>query len=100
MSHLNYFNDINNMLSFDSNLKGQMPRWQKKLDATNTTHNGSINTSKQILSVSFNNSLANVNMNTNNNKTPVKGVEQTNGKRTPGKSPGNSFVHTHYYPLS
>lgn len=74
----------------DDDLKGPAPRWQKKLNASTATLNGSINTSK--ISVSFNSGM-NVStamgaVGATSNKTPQKtATVNFKGKKTPGKSP-------------
>lgn len=86
MSQFNYINDINSVLVMDGDLtKGPAPRWQKKLNASGATLNGSINTSK--ISISFNSVMSTAL--TTSNKTPQKnGTSIFNRKKTPGKSPG------------
>lgn len=87
MSQFNYMNEINSLLTMDGDIgKGPAPRWQKKMNASSTTLNGSINTSK--ISMSFNSAMSSSALNVTN-KTPQK-VPSVNfkGKKTPGKSPG------------
>lgn len=64
--------------------RGPAPRWQKKLEtSTNMSMNASMNTStKQKLSVSYNNSYSVIAAAINNTKASNR------GKKTPGKSPG------------
>lgn len=83
----------------DGDLKGPAPRWQKKLNASAATLNGSINTSK--ISVSFNSAMNISSAGASaaalgaaiaavtSNKTPQKSASTVNfkGKKTPGKSP-------------
>lgn len=65
--------------------RGPLPRWQSKMNASSTTLNGSINTSK--ISMSFNSTLNSVQA-TTSNKTPQKiATNVFKGKKTPGKSP-------------
>lgn len=86
MSQFNYINDINSVLTMDGDItKGPAPRWQKKLNASSATLNGSINTSK--ISISFNSAMTTALA--ASNKTPQKnGTSIFKGKKTPGKSPG------------
>lgn len=89
MSQFNYLNEINNVLSMDSDLtRCQAPRWQKKMDSSSAM-NASINTSK--LSVSYNNGYSALAASFSG-KTPQKMMAggATKSKKTPnGKSPGN-----------
>lgn len=93
MSQFNYLNEINSVLVMDGDItKGPAPRWQKKLNCSGATLNGSINTSK--ISVSFNSAMSTAL--TTSNKTPQKsGTSIFKGKKTPGKSPGSYFLFLH-----
>lgn len=94
MSQFNYINEINSALTMDGDIKGPAPRWQRKMNASTATLNGSINTSK--ISVSFNSAMncstlgaTNSTTITTTNKTPQKtATVNFKGKKTPGKSPG------------
>ena len=92
MSQFKYFNDIDNVLTMDGDIgKGPAPRWQKKLNNSSATLNGSINTSK--ISISFNPAMNTAPTMNNTQKTPQKnGTSIFKGKKTPGKSPGKFFA--------
>ncbi|XP_015515119.1 cell division cycle protein 20 homolog isoform X2 [Neodiprion pinetum] len=78
MSHLKYMKELNSLTRMDEPVKGPVPRWQKKcLEASNSSINVSINSSRKIMSGSFANSTT--------SKTPTKRSE-TRGKKTPAKA--------------
>ncbi|XP_017889126.1 cell division cycle protein 20 homolog [Ceratina calcarata] len=94
MSHLKYMKEINNLTCMDENIKGPLPRWQKKcLETSNSSINASINSSRKATNASF----ASINMtktpsaknDSRNKKTPCKG-----SKRSPAKTPsgGDRFI--------
>ncbi|XP_065356050.1 cell division cycle protein 20 homolog [Calliphora vicina] len=75
--------------------RGPAPRWQKKLEASTASLNGSINATRSVLSVSYNTSFSGVNPPT---KTPGKNAEgktkktptPNKGSKTPGG--GDRFI--------
>lgn len=85
MAQFNYLNEMNSALTMDSDLtRCPAPRWQRKLDASTVSLNGSINTSK--LSISYNNNGLSALAASMSGKTPQKNGAK--GKKTPnGKSP-------------
>lgn len=87
MSQFNFFNDINSALTLDGEItRGPAPRWQKKLEASSASLNGSINaTTRSVLSVSYNTSFSGVNPPT---KTPGKNGDGKN-KKTPTPNKGS-----------
>lgn len=86
MAQFNYLNEINNVLTLEGDLtRGQMPRWQKKLDISTSSQNSSINTSKPKLSISYNGYAAAAAA--ASNKTPNKASDK-NSKSPSSKSPG------------
>lgn len=86
MSQFNYFNEVNNLLQLDGELKNQMkPRWQRKKENSINMNNSTANQSK--LSISYNNSYAALNSSTLN-KTPNKQTDTAatkNDRKSPGK---------------
>jgi hypothetical protein len=87
MSQFNYFNEQNNLLQLDGELKNQMkPRWQRKKEDSINMNNSTANQSK--LSISYNNALNSSIL----NKTPNKQGDTTatrNDKKSPGKRSEN-----------
>ncbi|XP_068143642.1 cell division cycle protein 20 homolog [Drosophila tropicalis] len=83
MSQFNFVSDLQNALILDGETRGPPPRWQKKLEAS---LNGSVNTTRSVLSVSYNTSFSGVQAPM---KTPGKCADaKTNKKQTPTKTPG------------
>ncbi|KOC68087.1 Cell division cycle protein 20 like protein [Habropoda laboriosa] len=86
MSHLKYMKEINNLTRMDENIKGPLPRWQKKcLETSNSSINLSINASRKITNGSF--------VNTTAGKTPTK-KSDTRTKKTPSKGSKKSPTKT------
>ncbi|EDW03787.1 cell division cycle protein 20 homolog [Drosophila grimshawi] len=85
MSQFNFVSDLQNALILDGETRGPAPRWKKKLEAS---LNGTANTTRSVLSVSYNTSFSGVQAST---KTPGKSTEAAKGKKsttTPTKTPG------------
>jgi len=84
MSQFNFVSDLQNALIMDGETRGPAPRWKKKLEAS---LNGSVNTTRSVLSVSYNTSFSGVQAPT---KTPGKSSEGKTKKSntTPSKTPG------------
>ncbi|EDV31376.1 uncharacterized protein Dana_GF14581 [Drosophila ananassae] len=84
MSQFNFVSDLQNALIMDGETRGPAPRWKKKLEAS---LNGSANTTRSVLSVSYNTSFSGVQAPT---KTPGKSSEGKSKKSTttPTKTPG------------
>ncbi|KAH8410414.1 hypothetical protein KR215_004034 [Drosophila sulfurigaster] len=84
MSQFNFVSDLQNALVMDGDTRGPAPRWKKKLEAS---MNGSANTTRSVLSVSYNTSFSGVQAST---KTPGKNSEAKAKKSmtTPSKTPG------------
>ncbi|KAH8376183.1 hypothetical protein KR200_011297 [Drosophila serrata] len=84
MSQFNFVSDLQNALIMDGETRGPAPRWKKKLEAS---LNGSANTTRSVLSVSYNTSFSGVQVST---KTPGKTSEGKAKKSTttPTKTPG------------
>lgn len=76
--------DLQNALIMDGETRGPAPRWKKKLEAS---LNGSVNTTRSVLSVSYNTSFSGVQAPT---KTPGKSSDAKTKKNTttPTKTPG------------
>ncbi|KAM7353472.1 cell division cycle 20 protein fzy [Cochliomyia hominivorax] len=86
MSQFNFFNEINSALTMDGEItRGPAPRWQKKLEASTASLNGSVNATRSVLSVSYNTSFSGVNPPT---KTPGKNAEGKS-KKTPTPNKGS-----------
>ncbi|XP_014223832.1 cell division cycle protein 20 homolog isoform X1 [Trichogramma pretiosum] len=83
MSHLKYMKELNTLTRMDDAIKGPVPRWQKKCLETSTSSaaNMSLNTSRKAMNVTSAN-----NSNNSSGKTPKKGIEIRNGKKTPSKN--------------
>ncbi|ALC39757.1 fzy [Drosophila busckii] len=84
MSQFNFVSDLQNALIKDGETCGPAPRWKKKLEAS---LNGSVNTTRSVLSVSYNTSFSGVQPPV---KTPGKSTD-TKAKKsttTPTKTPG------------
>ncbi|XP_012276998.1 cell division cycle protein 20 homolog [Orussus abietinus] len=78
MSHLKYMKELNSLTCLSENIKGPMPRWQKKyLETSNSSINASSNSSRKAMSSSSANSTT--------GKTPTKHPEMRT-KKTPSKS--------------
>ncbi|XP_076658822.1 cell division cycle 20 protein fzy isoform X2 [Halictus rubicundus] len=93
MSHLKYMKEMNSLTRMDENIKGPLPRWQKKcLETSNSSVNLSINASRKLTNGSF--------MNSTTGKTPTKKNENrakktpSKGRSTPAKTPsgGDRFI--------
>ncbi|KAH8263094.1 hypothetical protein KR044_004314 [Drosophila immigrans] len=84
MSQFNFVSDLQNALVMDGDTRGPAPRWKKKLEAS---MNGSANTTRSVLSVSYNTSFSGVQAST---KTPGKSSDAKVKKSmtTPSKTPG------------
>ncbi|XP_030383494.1 cell division cycle protein 20 homolog [Scaptodrosophila lebanonensis] len=84
MSQFNFVSDLQNALIMDGETRGPAPRWKKKLEAS---LNGSANTTRSVLSVSYNTSFSGVQPPT---KTPGKSSSDAKKKSatTPSKTPG------------
>ncbi|EDW11305.1 cell division cycle protein 20 homolog [Drosophila mojavensis] len=84
MSQFNFVSDLQNALIMDGETRGPAPRWKKKLEAS---LNGSVNTTRSVLSVSYNTSFSGVQAPT---KTPGKSSDAKTKKSatTPTKTPG------------
>lgn len=84
MSQFNFVSDLQNALIMDGETRGPAPRWKKKLEAS---LNGSANTTRSVLSVSYNTSFSGVQVST---KTPGKTSDGKAKKSatTPSKTPG------------
>ncbi|KZC11004.1 PREDICTED: cell division cycle protein 20 homolog [Dufourea novaeangliae] len=86
MSHLKYMKEINNLTRMDENIKGPLPRWQKKcLETSNSSVNISVNSARKITNGSF--------VNTTTGKTPTK-KNDTRTKKTPSKGSKKSPSRT------
>ncbi|XP_076750888.1 cell division cycle 20 protein fzy isoform X1 [Xylocopa sonorina] len=103
MSHLKYMKEINNLTRMDENIKGPLPRWQKKcLETSNSSTNHSINSSRKVTSGSFTNintsaittaAATTITTTTATGKTPIK-KSDTRNKKTPSKNSKKSPSRT------
>uniref|UniRef100_A0A1B0GCS7 Cell division cycle protein 20 homolog n=1 Tax=Glossina morsitans morsitans TaxID=37546 RepID=A0A1B0GCS7_GLOMM len=84
MSQFNFFKEINSALTMDGELtKGPVPRWQKKLEASEAS--SSLNVTKSGLSAAYNPNLSGTSVAT---KTPCKSWDTKKKKgQTPNKCP-------------
>ncbi|XP_055921612.1 cell division cycle protein 20 homolog [Eupeodes corollae] len=86
MAQFNYLNEINSVLSMDGELtRGPAPRWQKKMECSSSNLSTSMNTSRSVLTKSYNASFSMA----PTMKTPGKSSAAADGKgkKTPSKTP-------------
>ncbi|XP_076280648.1 cell division cycle protein 20 homolog isoform X1 [Lasioglossum baleicum] len=99
MSHLKYMKEMNSLTRMDENIKGPLPRWQKKcLETSNSSVNLSSNASRKLTNGSFMNSTTGKTPTKKNEnrakKTPSKGLKKSPSRSTPAKTPsgGDRFI--------
>lgn len=85
MAQFNFVNELNNVLNLDGDIRGPVPRWQKKeLKKMESSMNSSVNASRSVLSLSYNASFSGAASLKNASFTGV------NTLKTPGKSMGDA----------